>query len=193
MSWENEIAAKIYGWNGTRTRELGCDSSTRALTVMDYAHHEVHAGSHFRSGMNYTLENGNVATIGIVTPAGKEMHIQWELTATADGVFSLLEDVTSFSGGASVTALNHNRNSSNASGTTITRGMTGADLITPTGGTTILNAILATGKGSTLSNELGEEFILKVGSKYLFSYTNGTSANVIRLRLEWYEHTVKEP
>lgn len=166
------------------------DSATDAPIFIDYAHHEAHAGSFFRSGMNFTLSNGQVATLGFVTPnTTKWCHMTWDLSTSADGTFTLLEDVTSFSGGASITALNHNRNSSTASGVTLTRGMTGSDLITPTGGTAILNAVLSTGKGNTINRSTGQEFILKQNSNYLFRYTNGTSANVIQLALEWYEHT----
>jgi hypothetical protein len=183
----------LFGWNGTRVRELGIDSTTRVLSVIDYPHHEAHAGSFYRGGMNFTLANGEVATLGIVTPnTTKWAHMVWSLSATADGTFTVLEDVTSFSGGAAFTPLNHNRNSLNASGLTCTRGMTGADLITPTGGSVILNAVLGTGKGSVIDRSVGQEFILKQNSKYLFRYTNGTSANIIQLVMEWYEHTNKE-
>jgi len=40
-----------------------------------------------------------------------------------------------------------------------------------------------------VNRSAGEEFVLKRNSKYLFRYTNGTSANIILLALEWYEHT----
>jgi hypothetical protein len=70
--------------------------------------------------------------------------------------------------------------------------MTGADLITPTGGTTILSSTLSTGKGVVVARGANEEFILKTGTKYLFQYTNGTSANTIHLALEWYEHGKRE-
>lgn len=178
--------------DGTSERFAELDNSTCSMQIIDHAHHEVHDGNFFRSGMNFTLSNGQVATLAFTTPnTTKWAHIAWELTATADGTFTLLEDVTSFAGGAAVTPLNHNRNSATASGMTILRGMTGADLITPTGGTTILNAVLSTGKGSSVARGVSEEFILKQNSKYLFSYTNGTSANVIQLVMEWYEHTDK--
>jgi len=168
------------------------DASTHAQTVIFYAHHEVHSGSYYRSGMNYSLANGNVATFGLTTPnTTKWLHMTWQLTTSADGVFTLLEDVTSFAGGAAVTPLNHNRNSLNVSGATCIRGMTGVSPITPTGGTTILSAILSTGKGSSVERSAEEEFILKQNSKYLFSYTNGTSVNVIRFLFNWYEHTAK--
>lgn len=37
------------------------DGMTNAIRIIDYAHHEVHESSAYRSGMNYTLANGNVA------------------------------------------------------------------------------------------------------------------------------------
>jgi hypothetical protein len=142
--------------------------------------------------MNFALANGNVATFAITTPnTTKWLHITWELSTSADGTFALLEDVTSFSGGVAVTPLNHNRNSTTASTATCLRGMTDADLITPTGGTQILGAVLSTGKGSSVERDTTGEFILKQNSKYLFRYTNGTSANVIQLVCEWYEHANK--
>ncbi len=189
----NHMKSGIYGKTSDTTFQVPrIDTSTHSLQIIDYPHHEVHAGKFYRSGMNYTLANGEVATFSITTPNTTEWcHITWELTATADGTFTLLEDVTSFAGGAAVTPINHNRNSLTASTMTCLRGMTGANLITPTGGTTILNAVLGTGKGSSTQRGVGEEFILKQNSKYLFRYTNGTSANIIQLACEWYEHTNK--
>jgi len=181
-----------YGYNGSGWHEVRIDPATRVLTTITHAHHEVHDGSFFRTNMNFALANGNVATLGLITPNTKEwLHVTWNLTCSADGVFTVLEDVTSFSGGASVTPLNHNRNSLNTSGAVCTRGMTGADVITPTGGTEIVSATLSTGKGSIAERGSTEEFIFKQNSKYLFRYVNGTSANVIHLLVEWYEHTNK--
>lgn len=171
-----EVHVLTYGDTGLLTQ----DNITSSLINIPYSHSEVHDGNYYRSGMNFTLANGNVATLGFITPnTTKWAHVTWELTASADGVFALLEDVTSFSGGASITPINHNRNSNNVSVMTLTRGMTGSNLITPTGGTQILGATLSTGKGSVIQRGLTEEFILKQNSKYLFQYTNGTSANVI--------------
>jgi hypothetical protein len=179
--------------NDGRYRSFRIDGSTHSQTIIDYAHHEIHSGSYFRSGMNYSLANGEVATFGLVTPnTTKWLHMTWDLVASADGTFALLEDVTSFAGGASVTPINHNRNSATVSTATCTKGMTGSDLITPTGGTQILGATLSTGKGSVVSRGTTGEFILKQNSKYLFRYTNGTSANIVSLILEWYEHTDKD-
>jgi len=166
------------------------DKASGALTSIDYAHHEVHEGNVFRAGMNYALSNAEVATFSLLTPdTAKWLHVTWQLTATADGIFNMKEDISDIYGGSGLSAIKHNRNTTVTSGATCLRGMTGADLITVTGGTTVLNAILGTGKGNTISRETSYEFILKQNSQYLFSYTNGVNANVVLLALSWYEHT----
>jgi hypothetical protein len=185
------VSALLAGYRSSDStyQPLRLDQSTNSIQTLDYLHHEVHAGNYYRSGMNYSLANGEVATYAVVTPDSSTWaHMSWELSASADGTFTVLENVSNLSGGATLTPLNHNRNSTTTSDMACTRGMTGDDLITPTGGTPILNATLPTGKGSVLSRDLGQEFILKQNSTYLFRYTNGTSANVIQLVLEWYEH-----
>lgn len=181
---------KAYRSSDGTYQPLRLDKATNSLQIVSYEHHEVHAGSFFRTGMNYSLSNGQVATLGFTTPnTTKWAHVRWFLETSSDGIFTVLEDVTSFAGGVTLTPLNHNRNSSVASTMTVIRGVTGDNLITPTGGTTMLNAILSTGKGSEVSAGHGEEFIFKQNSNYLFRYTNGTSANVIRFVVEYYEHT----
>ena len=166
------------------------DESTRSLITIDQNHHNLLAGNYFRSGMNFTLANGNVAGFGMTMPTGpKEVHITWVLNASADGTFAVLEDVTSFAGGAAVIPLNQNRISTETSDAVCISGMTGADPITPTGGTIILSAVLSTGKGSTVNRSAGEGFVFKTGTSYFFRYTNGANANIIQLACEWHCHT----
>ena len=173
--------------------DVRMDAATHVLTTISYAHHETHSGNFYRTAMNFTLGNGNVCALSFITPnSTKWCHMTWELSDTADGTFDLLEDVTSFAGGVATVPVNKNRNSRSASGAVCTRGMTGADPITPTGGTAILDIALATGKGNTASRTDNAEYILKQNSKYLFRYTNGANANVVHLILHWYEHTDKD-
>lgn len=185
-----QVSGKSKAWNNYR--HIRMDASTETLQSIDYVHHEVHSGSFFQAGMNYTLANGDVATFVIETPTdGKQMHISWALNAIADGTTAILEDVTSHDGVTNPTPLNHNRNSSNTSSATIYKGMTDANLITPVGGTQIIGGYQDIGKGGTISRGIEEEFILKENSKYLFRYTNGVTANHIIWRFYWYEHTPK--
>ena len=182
----------IRGVCGDDLCDIRIDAATHALTTIDYAHHETHDGNFYRTAMNFTLGNGNVCALSFITPnSTKWCHVTWSLDATADGTFVVLEDVTSLSGGVATVPVNKDRNSKNTSGVVCTRGMTGSDPITPTGGTTLLNIVLSTGKGNTASRSDNSEYILKQNSKYLFQYTNGVNANVVHLILHWYEHTNK--
>ena len=114
------------------------DGITNGIKTIEYAHHEVHDGDAFWCEVAATLGNGEVATIGFVTPNTTEWaHLLLRVDLTAAATFDILEDVTSFDGGAAYTAKNFNRNSTNTSSMTITNGYTGSDLITPTGGTSI--------------------------------------------------------
>lgn len=183
--------AMVFGKTGDKTYQAPrLDTSTHALETIEYPHHEIHAGSYYANISSFTLANGQVATFGITTHATKEMHLTWELSATADGTFDVIEGVTSFdSGGVAAASWNHNRNILTASVMACIKGQTGSNLIVFTGGTILFSQALSTGKGSSVNRSNVGEYILKTSSKYIFRYTNGTSANVVNLELEWYEHT----
>jgi len=188
--WDNRLKGRLN--DNPDYADLRVDPSTHTLQTIEYSHHELHNGRFYRAGMNFTCANGDVCIFCLTTPdTTRWCHIEWVLTASADGTFAVLEDVTSYTGGVAMTPINHNRNSTNTSGTVCKKGKTNSNAITLTGGTTIMSATLSTGKGSTVSRAAGNEFILKQNSTYAFRYTNGTSANVIQLILEWYEHTDK--
>lgn len=181
----------LYGYNGTNWQNVRLDQSTRSLQTIDYAHHEVHAGSAFWAYKSAVLGNGEVSTVGFVTPdTTKWAHLLLRIDLTAVATLDILEDVTSFAGGAAFTELNFNRNSGTASTMTVTTGHTGSDLITPTGGTEIWNEILGT-RGQQTSRQNASELILKQDSNYLFRITNSTVANSTTILLTWYEHTDK--
>jgi hypothetical protein len=171
---------------------MKADGVTSAITTISYPHHEVHQGRFYRSGFAFTLANGNTGSYAFTTPAagGRELHCSIELHMTAGGTFTVYEDVTSYSGGAAITPLNHNRNSANTSDATdVMRGYTGASPISRTGGTTILNTVFSVARDVNPTRNSGEEFIWKSGSKYVIEYLNSTASNFVQLILEWYEHT----
>jgi len=167
------------------------DSSTWAVNIIDYAHHEVHGGSAYWAYKTVTLGNAEVSGIGITTPdTTKWAHLLLKIDLSAAAVFDVLEDVTSFSGGAAFTPFNFNRNSDNTSGLTVVTGSTGDDLITPTGGAAIWDEDLGT-RGAQTSRQNAAEMILKQDSNYLFRITNSTASNNASILLTWYEHTDK--
>lgn len=183
-----------YKSKGSFWRAIGLDLITRALLFISYPHHEVHAGRFYRAGFAFSLANGEEAALAFNSPAvgGREMHMSIELHMTASGTFTWLEDLTSFSGGATLVPKNHNRNSSNTSDATgMVVGATGSNPVTLTGGNAIISTTFSVARDVNPSRAAGEEFIIKSGSKNAFRYVNGTSANFVHLILEWYEHTPK--
>ena len=179
-----------YKTKGGAWRPFGVDLATWALNIIDYAHHEIHSGSSFFVYENAVLGNGNVLDIAITTPnTTKWSHLILHLDVSAGCVFDMLEDVTSFAGGAATIPANRNRNSTNVSVNTCLNGNTiTADAIVPTGGTAVWNESVGV-RGIVWSRSSGEEIILKQNSNYLFRVTNGANANTVTMLLNWYEHT----
>lgn len=71
---------------------LNEDKTTGSLKTLTFTHHEVHDGTYFRSGMNYTLANGEVATLGFTTPDTTVWcHMTWLLETSSDGTFTVME------------------------------------------------------------------------------------------------------
>jgi len=172
----------------------GIDKATAALEMIDYAHHEVHSGSHYYAYKQATLANTEKLTIAVTTPnTTKWGHLIWKLSTSDAAVYDVLEDVTSIANGTAFTVLNNNRNSAKTSAMTIlTASDAGADTaIAPTGGTEIYAEAIKAGRRFGEAKRGDAEIILKQNSLYLFRITSGANSNVTSMVLEWYEHTDK--
>ena len=167
---------------------LKMDTATNTLMTIDYAHHEVHAGSHFF----YTdkTELGSTGTTDYIdepTTDDTWAHMLIRATGSAITQIDVYEDTTR-TGTTDVTTFNSDRNSTDSAVTTVYKGSStdGAD------GTLILTHKSG---GATQQSRApmewsrANEIILKSGSKYLLRFTSGTASNLCNLVLEWYEHT----
>jgi hypothetical protein len=173
-------------------RELrySLDRITRALNVIDYAHHEIHAGSHFLYTDAITLGAAATQDYLITVPdTTKWPHIIFILDGSAITQFDLYED-TDKNGTTLQTVGNSNRNSANVAGVTVHKGTEGGS----TDGT-----LIHTYKGGSATNQArgnagtrnDEELILKQNTKYILRATSGTAGNLVNVNLSWYEHTNK--
>lgn len=177
---------------GDGTEYVRIDAATGALNIVDYAHHEVHGGSHYYAYVDATIQNTENIAIAVTTPdTTKWSHLLWVFNSSDVAIFDVLEDVTSFAGGSAFTPFNNDRNSSKTSGNTVLTGVTGVDAITPTGGTEIFEDTLKAGFKQGETGGRDSEIILKQNSNYLFRLTSGANSNTLSLVLEWYEHTNK--
>ena len=192
--------------DGGQVIKIQQDKSTNALTTIDYAHHEIHGGSH------YTITYG-VADIGAATTPDDAITLTFTTADTSSwphmvllfesvgGALCRLREGGTGGGSPSgvITCKNNNRNSSKTSGLldiSSTAGQVSYDAGLDTGGTLLVDEYIS--GASTNQNKAGGgaqggaryEWILKQNTRYqvsIFSATNVASSIV----LHWYEHRNK--
>jgi hypothetical protein len=186
-----ETAIGAQASDGT-PRHAKLDTSTHTLQFIDYAHHEVHGGSHFFLTYPFTLAaTTDVQDFLIDTPnTTKWAHMIWDLTGSAITEVKVYED-TGYTSTDAITTFNNNRNSS-ATPTVVVYNAGANTLSSTDAGTLIWNQKSgASSNQSRSSMKVGntEEIILKQNSVYRIRYETGTATNLCNLKLEWYEHT----
>jgi hypothetical protein len=161
-----------------------------ATATIDYAHNEIHAGSHFTFDSYLSLTKAGSGQLLIITPnTTKWSHLFIEIDTTAgDVVMEFTENATVTEVGTAATIYNNSRNSTTTNGTLIYLSST------VTAGTTVLKKkYMGSGKsgyGGVNRNE--DEIILKQGTNYLLKFTEqNIAACQVNFILEWYEHTNK--
>ncbi len=174
--------------NDTDGDPLGIDSVTNALIIIDYEHHEIHAGSSFTVIESTELGNGATFDVLIQTPdTTKWAHLVWEIEHELETQFQFYSDTVYTDNGTAINAFNRDANSSKVSTTLVYH--------TPTiGGVGNLTATIVSGSGkkSGGGDRLANEFILKQDCAYLIRITNLTANNNWQtVKLNWYEHTSK--
>jgi hypothetical protein len=174
--------------SGDTQRDLRLDIATHTLQTIDYAHHEIHAGSHFMYTDSVELDTSGTQDYLIITPdTTKWAHMMFDMDASAIAMFQLYEDSTHTSTDTQ-TAGNNNRNSTDSATTLIYKGST-----TDTSDGTLIHAY----KGGSATNQSrsaslarnDSEIILKQDTTYTLRFTSYADNNLFNLRLEWYEHT----
>lgn len=175
---------------------IKADNSTQALMTIDYAHHEIHAGSHFKAGyQDVSMATGDTISLVVVTPNSTK-YAHWTLTAQSTGEVNIqvFEGATPSDSGTAVTVWNRNRNSSTANTTLVGHTPTIGHPIATTRGTKMVEKwIGSTGFKEAIGGEQrgDSEFILKANTKYLIlciAVSNGIKGSI---GCDWYEHTDK--
>lgn len=199
-----DLNTELVNANGN---PLGVDTSTRALEVIDYAHHEIHSGSTFRVQHNddaipATGSGGELVIAFTVPDQSKQPHMVWDFVHEGNMTMKLLEGVTIATNGTAATIKNSNRNSSNTSvlqgwatgeavSNTVSVGEESVDSIY-SGGTVISLKRSYAAKNAPGEGSRRAEVILKTNTAYAFVLDNNeTSTQGGQIRLEWYEHAEK--
>lgn len=166
------------------------DNTTHTLQIIDYEHHEIHAGSHFFYTDSVTLASSGTQDYLITTPnTTKWAHFIFLASGSAITQIQIYEG-TDKSGTTPQTVFNSNRNSATVSTVTIHKGTSGGS----TDGTLIWqrkSGAATQQSRSGMEATRNAEKILKQNTKYIIRITSGTADNLTNLQLDWYEHTNK--
>lgn len=170
---------------------LRLDASTLGLMVIDYSHHEIHAGSSFHlqlSTDDLGGETGDHLHISFTTPdSDKFFHMVAQSYGAGQHLFEMREAPTGgMAGGASMTPLNRNRNSSRVS--SAINPVNGATV--GTGGTLLSEEHVGQGNSNEGRSRGTQEWMLKANTLYSFRLYDTTNIQAV-LTLDWYEHTDK--
>ena len=168
---------------------MRADGTTRALPTIDYAHHEVHSGSHYYISGHVTLSDTSGHYVKLVTPnTDSWAHFKWDIISSGVLETNFYEGATGgMAGGAGVTPLNNNRNSTGVSGVTITSGVS----VATSKGTKIDSVkVGGTGFKSVSGGSIGrdDEIILKKNETYFREFISSSTGNVVSFKAYWYEH-----
>lgn len=167
------------------------DGVTKAIMVVDYAHHEIHAGSAYYVEGAVRLTDTQQLTVKFSTPnSSRRAHFTWEILGTGECEILLYEDARGgMAGGTLRTVFNHDRESTKGSSMAVRSGVTtstavGAKLHDWIVGTEGSKQGFAIGAASQRQNEI----ILKAGSTYLGMVVSNSTGNNVSFRADWYEH-----
>ena len=188
----DDLAVRLRNTDG-KAIGINNDSTTGAMSTVDYAHHEVHSGSYFEYVNAQELTNAQTVSFVVVTPnTTKWAHFGFEIEGEAEFDLQMFEGATPSAVGTVVSApavINANRNVSDVHTTLIYH--------TPTLGGGSKGTLIRrfhSGSGKAAGGKAGtpNEIILKQNTKYWFDLTNATSSdNWISWYIAWYEHTNK--
>jgi hypothetical protein len=176
----------------TESRVARVDSATHSLQVIDYAHHEIHSGSHYFYDSHHDVLKAGVIEHLIITPnTTKWAHMVVGVGSTAGQIVAeFFEDTTVSANGALEPTRNRNRNVADNNTTLI------YETPTVTGDGTLLDsAVFGTEKNSSLGggDRGNSEIILKQDTIYLFRVTElNVLATTVNITFDWYEHTDKD-
>lgn len=187
MTTRSDEVAPIYKTGDSTYQSPRLDMSTHAQNVIDYEHHEIHAGSHYNY-CDYQLNNASAATIKftVTTPNTSTWgHLTFNIYSSQGATIEIYEGSTGISGGSSIAPRNNNRNSANVSSFTILK-----DPTVSTPGTRASGFLAGAGREAGMISR-DKENVLKQNTSYYFLITSLANSNDISWCFEWYEHANK--
>ena len=169
---------------------LPTDSATGALEVIDYAHHEVHSGTHYKYKDYYMINKGASKIFLFKTPdTAKLSHMTLSFEAVSSSVNVILyEDCTYSSIGTLEPVINRNRNYNDTNTALLYE-----NPILSSNGVELESGIYGAGKNSNGGGTRDqEEIVYKRNTNYCVIITEQNVADTnVNILFDWYEHENK--
>lgn len=189
---------KAYRSSDSTYQPVRLDKATNTIQTIDYAHHEIHAGSHFSCSYYATGKNdGQTINIYLKTPDTAKwghMIFNWSASGAAFGRVREAPTVTANTGTNGQSIFNSNRNSATTSdmwdnAAVPVQGKFGYDVTVTAPGTIIYEEYAGAAKNQGGMGRNDEEIILDQNTAYVFEVESDAAGITLSMRLEWYEHT----
>lgn len=166
------------------------DLTTGAIETIDYAHHEIHGGSHFCYLNAWDVANAGVQDILVTTGPSALTHLVFDITCEAetDILFYKAPTITTSGRLAENPSVFNRRYDSTATASMFLYPLATLGAV----GTLVFHDHIGSAKtvGGVIRDNA--EHVLAANTSYLLRITNATtSANYIRAKLDWYEHVDK--
>ena len=194
MSLIHKIAGR-WGSGAGELDDVRIDASTNSLQTVDYEHHEIHAGSHYFVVGYQDLSINNVLDFTWQMPdTAVWTHWTWSISPESETLWQVYEGAVATNPLTAVTPYNSNRNSANASGTTMRSdlhaNLSAANDDTDVSGATLLaSGIVGSGRDGGEAQR-SHEIILDQNGLYCLRAT-ASAAGYVNFEMQWYEHTDK--
>ena len=180
----------------TVARTARLDASTHTLQVINYNHHEIHAGSHYFVEDVADLTIDDVFDVQWISPdSTKWSHFTFVLSCESETEWYIYEGVSISVTGTALTPRNNNRNSGNTSNVVMysisNTSEANANSDTPTAGATaIAHGIVGAGRDGGVGDRT-REIVFEQATIYCLRAIANT-AGYINFLMKWYEHTDKD-
>lgn len=187
-TWKNLVGR--WGSGAGETDDIRIDASTNSLQTIDYAHHEVHAGSaYFYKSAHAIAKAATVDHLIITTDTTAWSHMVFHVEGLSSTItVQIYEDTETSATGTLEDSFNRNRNVANDNTTEIYEAPTVTGV-----GTLLVEWDLGAGKNSDGGMKRDAvELVLKQESQYLLRVTeDNTAATTVNIGFDWYEHQDK--
>ena len=182
--WELEQLRLFF--NATR------DSTSNALQVIDFPHHEIHQGDSYKADIvDIDMAANDYIGIAFTTPAAAvgRVHAIMAYVSKASAHLELIETPGVLTGGAALTAFNRDRGSAKTTKVTALKSYdstVGGHVIT--GGTVIHDLYTWASKQIGDRDRDSEEVVLAPETTYAFKLIADEANGAGQLKVIWYEH-----